>query len=131
MLSLLFSLALAADSVSRTPQMPPDSVRTDTLREVVVRPDSVLPVVKAIDEALRRNPVPRTMTLADVLEKLSPGLNVKITHPFAFKQRQRERRRKRLVKALEEFDQYKTFNDLLREAYERQLLEDSLQMLKR
>ncbi len=111
--------------------MPPDSVRTDTLREVVVRPDSVLPVVKAIDEALRRNPVPRTITLADVLEKLSPGLNDKITHPFAFKQRQRERRRKRLVKALEEFDQYKTFNDLLREAYERQLLEDSLQMLKR
>lgn len=131
MLSLLFSLALAADSVSRTPQMPPDSVRTDTLREVVVRPDSVLPVVKAIDEALRRNPVPRTITLADVLEKLSPGLNDKITHPFAFKQRQRERRRKRLAKALEEFDQYKTFNDLLREAYERQLLEDSLQMLKR
>ena len=124
-------MALATDSLSRPPQILSDSLRTDTLREVVIRPDTVLPVVKAIDEALQRNPVPRTMSLADVLEKLSPGLNDKITHPFAFKQRQKERRHRRLVKVLEEYEHYKTFDDLLREAYERQMMEDSLQMLRR
>ena len=130
MLSLLFSLFLQSDTLAHQRTMPNDSIRTDTLREVVVRPDSVLPVVKAIDESLKRHPVPKVKTLGDVLEQLSPGLNDKITHPFAFKQRQKERRHKRLMRALDDFDRVDTFEDQLRAAYERQMVEDSLAAIK-
>ncbi len=43
-----------------------------------------------------------------------------MTHPFAVKQRRKERRRRRDQKILEQYDQVKTFNDLLREAIERE-----------
>ena len=109
MLPLLFAFVLQADTLASSRQMPADSLRTDTLREITVRPDSVLPIVKAIDESLRRHPVPHVMTLGDALEKLSPGLNDKITHPFAFKQRQKERRHKRLMQALDKFDRIESF----------------------
>lgn len=63
-------------------------------------------------------------SLGQILEKLSPGLNDKITHPFAIKQRKKERRQKRAMKALEDFEKNKTFDELVREAYEKQLLEE-------
>ena len=66
-------------------------------------------------------------SLGTILEKLLPGINDKITHPFAIKQRKKERRKKRSLKALEDFDKVKTFDELLREAYRLQMREDSLQ----
>ena len=39
-------------------------------------------------------------------------------------QRKAERRKKKLYRALEQYDQAKTFNDLLDEAVKRQQLED-------
>ncbi len=101
-----------------------DSMRTDTLRELEVRPDSVLPVKRALEKTIGRSKGPRSMSLGDVIEKLSPGLNDKITHPFAIKQRKSERRRKKLLKALEHYESTKTFNELLDEAVRRQQLED-------
>ena len=101
-----------------------DTARADTLREVVVRADSVLPVVRALEKTIGRGGGPKSMSLGDVIEKLSPGLNDKITHPFAIRQRKAERRKKRLRKALEQYDRAKTFNELLDEAVKRQQLED-------
>ena len=101
-----------------------DTVLADTLREVVVRPDSVLPVARALEKTIGRGGGPRSMSLGDIVEKLSPGLNDKITHPFAVKQRKAERRKKKLRKALDEYDRAKTFNELLDEAVKRQQLED-------
>ena len=130
MLPLLFAFVLQADTLASSRQMPADSLRTDTLREITVRPDSVLPIVKAIDESLRRHPVPHVMTLGDALEKLSPGLNDKITHPFAFKQRQKERRHKRLMQALDKFDRIESFEEQLQAAYRRQMAEDSIEAVR-
>ncbi len=131
MFSLLLSLILLVDS------MPPvgsgqDVLPADTLKEVEVRPDSLLPVDHAIRDAIdSRLKQPKIPTISDVLEKLSPGLNDKVMHPFAFKQRKHERRMKRHLKVLEDYDRVKTFDELLREAYERQMLEDSLQKIGR
>lgn len=101
-----------------------DSLHTDTLRELEVRPDSVLPVKRALEKTIGRSKGPRSMSLGDVIEKLSPGLNDKITHPFAIKQRKSERRKKKLLKALEHYESTKTFNELLDEAVRRQQFED-------
>lgn len=109
------SPATASDSLTAEP--------TDTLREVIVTPRR-LPVEEAVRRSLGNEP--RRMTMGDVLEKLSPGINDKITHPFAIKARRRERRRKRWMERIEALDHVQTFDELLREAYERQMREDSL-----
>ena len=106
------------DSVAR------DTALADTLREVEVRPDSVLPVKRALDKALGRHTLPHGKSLGDIIERISPGINDKITHPFAIKQRKAERKKKKLRKALEEYDRAKTFEELLDEAVMRQRLED-------
>ena len=128
MLALFISLMLSADTLVQADSLPerqvPDTLRqrmarVDTLREVEVRPDSVLPVMKAIERSLERqhqHDIPKPPSLADLLEKLSPGLNDKITHPFAIKARRRERKHKRDRKVLEHYEEVKTFDDLLREA---------------
>ena len=64
-----------------------DSLRADTLREVVVRPDSVLPVVRALEKTVGRSRGPKSMSLGDIIEKVAPGLQDKMLHPFAIKQR--------------------------------------------
>ena len=120
-------LAVAASAQ----ELRPDSTEStgivahnDTLREVIIDGDRDLPIEDAIRKSLQNEP--RQMSLGDVLERISPGLNDKILHPFAFKQRKKERHSRRWRQHLEDFDKVKTFDELLREAYERQMLEDSL-----
>lgn len=127
--------AVSAASSSASPLvLPPDTVRrdsaqhdampTDTLREVTVQGDTVLRVKQIMDSRLGRGQKIGARSVGDVLEKLSPGINDKITHPFAIKQRKQERRKKKLRKALEEYEHVKTFNELLDEAVKRQQMED-------
>lgn len=101
-----------------------DSLLTDTLREVVVRPDSVLPVARVLEKTVGRSRGPRSMSLGDVIEKVAPGLQDKMLHPFAIKQRKSERRKKKMRQVLENYDRQKTFNELLDEAVKRQQMED-------
>lgn len=120
MFALLFPLLLRADSVAL------DSMQVDTLREVTVRAGKHIPLPgMVINPSLKREVIPPP-SLGTVLEKLSPGINDKITHPFAIKQRKKERRRKRSLRALDDYDKVRTFNELLYESFERQLREDSL-----
>lgn len=123
LLPLLISLALATDTLQK------DSMRTDTMREVVVYSPQGLPVNKALDRSLKRwkEGQVNIPTAGELLEKLSPGINDKITHPFAIKDRKREKRRKQRLRGLEHFDQVKTFKDLLYEAYIQQMREDSIE----
>ena len=85
-----------------------------------------LPIEDVLDESLKRQQPPHVPTISEVLEKISPGLNDKIMYPFAVKERRREKRKKQYMKTLEDYSKVKTFNELLREAYEQQLREDSL-----
>lgn len=98
--------------------------RVDTLRQVIVRGEAKSPLEKAIESSLARQRQPSTPSLGALLEKLSPGLNDKMLHPFAIKQRKRERKHKRDRRILEEYDQIVTFKDLLDAAVQRQQLED-------
>ena len=126
---LLLSFVMMTDSLEQKPQ--DDGIPTDTLREVVIIPDSLLPVDRVIRESLGQQQVIKVPKVSDVLDKLSPGLTDKIMHPFAIKERKHERRKQRHIKVMEEYSRVKTFDELLREAYEQQLLEDSLQRLRR
>ena len=130
MIALCISLMMMADTVavSDTPVAVPDTLRrpmerVDTLREIEVRPDSSLPMMKAIQSSLNRQNIQAPPSLGDILEKIAPGINDKICHPFAIKQRRRERKHKRDRKILEHYDQVKTFDDLLREAIVREGLQ--------
>ncbi len=121
MIARLLFLLMPADTV---PPVPHDSLRTDTLKEVVVdgRRDGKLPVTDAIDKSTGK--LRRTRTLGDILEKVAPGLQDKMLHPFAVKQRKRERHKKKMRKVLEHYNEVKSFHDLLEEAVRRQELED-------
>lgn len=101
-----------------------DTLQADTLREVVVRPDSVLPVVRVLEKTVGRSRGPRSVSLGDVIEKVAPGLQDKMLHPLAIKQRKSERRKKKMRRVLENYDRQKTFNELLDEAVKRQQMED-------
>ena len=126
MINLLLFLTMAAE-----PVMPPDSIvhvddsmRTDTLREVTVRAGKTYHL-SSMELSGTKNDIVAPPFLGGVLEKLSPGINDKILHPFAIKQRKQERRRKRAMKNLEDYDRVKTFDELIKEAYDKQMAEDA------
>lgn len=103
-----------------------DTVRVDTLREVEVREDSVLRVNDAIRKAIGKENATRigTMSVSDVL---GSRVTDKIMHPFAVKDRKREKKHARDRKILEEYEQIgrvKTFEELLDEAIRQQAIED-------
>ncbi len=125
---LLLSFVMMTDSLENRPQ--DDGIPTDTLREVIIIPDSLLPVDRVIRESLGQEQVIKVPKVSDVLDRLSPGLTDKVMHPFAIKERKHERRKQRHLKVMEEYSRVKTFDELLRDAYERQILEDSLQRLR-
>lgn len=136
MLTILLSLALIsgrptapADTISHYT----DSIPTDTLHEVTVRARRILNVDSFPLHGGRKylkEPLPPP-SFGDILEKIAPGFQDKALHPFAIKQRKQERRRKRAMKALENLDRVKSFDELLREAYERQMIEDSLEAVRK
>ncbi len=126
LISLLFFI------LPSLPVTPPDSIvaandsmQTDTLREVVVRAGKTYHLSEMGANGTKDDDIVAPPTIGGVLEKLSPGINDKMLHPFAFKQRKQERRRKQVLKNLEEYDRVKTFDELLHEAYEKQKLEDA------
>lgn len=101
--------------------IPPTHEPTDTLKEVqVIAPESTAALEDAIRQSIARMGIPSTPSLGDVIDKISPGLTDKIMHPFAFKDRKKARKHKRDKKVLEEFDKVKTFDELVREALERE-----------
>jgi len=126
-LMFLMVLIQQPDSVPSAPQKT-DTLRTDTLRQVIVRGDTLSPINSAIAKTLKAHPIPKpSPSLSDLLRKISPRLEDQITHPFAIKERRREKERKKHQKILQHYDQVKTFDELLREAYWQLQLEDSLE----
>ncbi len=120
LLVLLLMSAVVADAQEKEDSSLTMRSRTDTLREVVVRPDTVLKMTETIRKSLGLRRQPSTKSLGDVLDMLSPGLQDKITHPFAIKDRKRDRKHKRDRKILMEYDRAKTSNELLEEALRRE-----------
>ncbi|MBO7067691.1 MAG: hypothetical protein J6W52_03295 [Bacteroidaceae bacterium] len=119
-----FMLTALPDDTIPTTRPQTDSLnyeQTDTLREVdVIAPGRTQGLEDAIRQGLARMGISRTPSLGEVLERIKPGLKDKIMHPFAFKERKRARKRKRVKKILDDFEATRTFDDLLREALERE-----------
>ena len=119
MINVLFTALLMTALPDDT--IPPTHEPTDTLKEVqVIAPQSTAALEDAIRQSIARMGIPHTPNLGEVIDKISPGLTDKILHPFAYKDRRKARKHKRDKKALEEFDRVKTFDDLVREALERE-----------
>ena len=111
-----FMLTVAPDDT-----IPPVPERIDTLKEVeIVAPGRISGLEDALRQSLERMQGPSVPSLSDVLNKISPGLMDKILHTFAIKDRRRAKRRKKVQKVLDDFNNTKTFDDLVREALERE-----------
>lgn len=103
-----------------------DSLRVDTLRQVDVHADSVLRVNEAIRQTLEREKAARIGTLS-VSDVIGGKATDKILHPFAVKDRKREKKHARDRKILTEYEELgriKTFEELLDEAIRQQAIED-------
>ncbi|MBR6141930.1 MAG: hypothetical protein IKQ37_09270 [Bacteroidaceae bacterium] len=108
-------------------QTPPDdTLDVDTLRQVEVLGDSVLRVNEAIRQTIGREKAARIGTLS-VSDVIGSKATDKILHPFAVKDRKRDKkhaRDRKILKEYEELGRIKTFEELLDEAIRQQAIED-------
>lgn len=123
---LLLVLPLHAYSASRGNALPQDTLRRDTLKQVDVRGDSVLRVNEAIRRSIGKEQGTR-IGYPSVSDVLGPRITDKIMHPFAVKDRKKDKKHARDRKILEEYERLlreKTFEELLDEAIRKQAIED-------
>ena len=128
LLAAVFPHAFPASAASSLPEVENDSLRVDTLREIEVRPDSMLRVNDAIRQSIGREKEGR-IGYPSVSDVIGAKVTDRIMHPFAVKERKREKKHARDRKILEEYDQInrvKTFEELLDEAIRKQAIEDGL-----
>ena len=121
-LILLFA-ALTSTTISAQLR---DTTRVDTLKQVEVRGDSVLRVNDAIRQSIGKENATR-IGYPSVSDVLGARITDKIMHPFAVKDRKRDKKHARDRKILEEYEQLgrvKTFEELLDEAIRQQAIED-------
>ena len=125
LLALMFSF-MQADTTRVDSTQTDNTIRVDTLNELEVRGDSTLRVNDAIRQTIGRELKYRqgTPTVSDIIGGKATDM---IMHPFAIKDRKRERKHARDRKILEEYEQLgriKTFEELLDEAIRQQAIED-------
>ena len=123
---LLLVLPLDAYSAPRGNALPQDTLRRDTLKQVDVRGDSVLRVNEAIRRSIGKEQGTR-IGYPSVSDVLGPRITDKIMHPFAVKDRKKDKKHARDRKILEEYERLlreKTFEELLDEAIRKQAIED-------
>ena len=104
-----------------------DTAQTDTtlsgvkMKEVVITKDKRLPIFVSPET---KDQVPRVKSLSEIIGSKATDM---IMHPFAFKSRKEERRRRKAMQKLWEYEHVKTNNELLREALIREGIDpDSL-----
>ena len=122
----LFSLLVLSVFVVRA-QEKADTTANDTtlqgvkMKEVIVTKDKRLPIFVSPET---KDMGPRVKSLGDLI---GPKARDLIMHPFAFKSRKEERRRRKAMQKLWEYEHVKTNNELLREALIREGIDpDSL-----
>ncbi len=101
----------------------------DTLSEVEVKAKKELSVVEAINNSLKNGPtMPKQKSISDVLGKKTTDY---IMHPFAWKDRRKEKNLKKTKENLLRLEAAKSYEDELTEAINRQLREDSIAEAKK
>lgn len=131
----MIHILFAAFMLTATPEdtIPPTQEPKDTLKKgeltvpgrklkevEVVAPGPTSGLEDALRQSIERMGIRNPLTLSDLVNKISPNLTDKIMHPFGFKERRRAKKRKKVQKILNDFDRTKTFDELVREALERE-----------
>ena len=102
---------------------------TDTLSEVSVKADNNLRVVDVINKSLKNGLTqPRQKGISDIIGEKA---NDYIMHPFAWRERRKEKNLKKAKENIQKLDAAKTYEDELTEAINRQLREDSIAAAKK
>lgn len=123
---IIISILLAMFALAVQAQEKKDTTSNDTtlkgakMKEVVVTKDKRLPIFVSPET---KN-IPRVPSVSDIIGAKATDM---IMHPFAFKSRKEERRRRKVLKKLWEYDHVKSNTELLREALIREGIDpDSL-----
>jgi len=119
----MIHMLFAAFMLTALPEdtIPPTHERTDTLREIdVIAPGLTSGLEDALRQSIQRMGIRNPTTLGSLIDKIKPGLMDNIMHPFAIKDRRKAKKRKKVKKILDDFDKTKTFDELVREALERE-----------
>ena len=102
---------------------------TDTLGEVSVKADKNLRVVDVINKSLKNGLTqPRQKGISDIIGEKA---NDYIMHPFAWRERRKEKNLKKAKETIQKLDAAKTYEAELTEAINRQLREDSIAAAKK
>ena len=102
---------------------------TDTLEEFSVKADKDLRVVDVINKSLNNGLTqPKQKSVSDIIGSKATDY---IMHPFAWKERKKDKKLKKDKEALVKLDAAKTYEDELTEAIYRQLQEDSIAAAKK
>lgn len=102
---------------------------TDTLEEFSVKADKDLRVVDVINKSLNNGLTqPKQKSVSDIIGSKATDY---IMHPFAWKERKKDKKLKKDKEALVKLDAAKTYEDELTEAIYRQLQEDSIANAKK
>ena len=102
---------------------------TDTLEELSVKADKELRVVDVINKSLNNGLTqPKQKSVSDIIGSKATDY---IMHPFAWKERKKDKKLKKDKEALVKLDAAKTYEDELTEAIYRQLQEDSIAAAKK
>lgn len=127
MRKIIISILLILCTVAVQAQEKKDTTSNDTtlkgakMKEVVVTKDKRLPIFVSPET---KNMGPRVPSVSDIIGAKATDM---IMHPFAFKSRKEERRRRKVLKKLWEYDHVKSNTELLREALIREGIDpDSL-----
>jgi hypothetical protein len=105
-----------------------ETVRVDTLKELEVGGQKRLRVLDVLEETRKKQKKqPGQKGISDVIGGKATDY---IMHPFAIKERRKEKRNKKAMDALEKLDA-RTYEDELTDAINRQLMEDSIANAKK
>ena len=102
---------------------------TDTLGEISIEAEKGLRVVDVLNKSLKTDPnTPKQKSVSDILGSRATDY---IMHPFAWKERKKEKKLKKDKESILKLDAAKTYEDELTEAIYRQLREDSIANAKK
>jgi hypothetical protein len=105
-----------------------ETTKVDTLRELEVGGQKRLRVLDVLEETRKKQKKqPGQKSISDVIGGKATDY---IMHPFAIKERRKEKRNKKAMEALEKLDA-RTYEDELTDAINRQLMEDSIANAKK
>ena len=106
-----------------------ETTKVDTLRELEVGGQKRLRVLDVLEETRKKQrKQPGQKGISDVLGGKATDY---IMHPFAIKDRRKEKRNKKAMEALDKLEATRTYEDELTDAIKRQLMEDSIAKAKK